>query len=155
MGQENSRDSAKRQPLFFERRFIMKEAKELREVSLERTEKLALRRKIISVLLAVSFLAMASSGLLMLMNKGFAFQLKMHPVHNTFGILIVLLGGIHVLLNLNLMKSYLQKNPILALGIGTLCMLVFLYVAGFNRELDPVVMQKLNEISAIHDAKKK
>jgi len=103
----------------------------------------------------VSFLAMASSGLLMLMNKGFAFQLKMHPVHNTFGILIVLLGGIHVLLNLNLMKSYLQKNPILALGIGTLCMLVFLYVAGFNRELDPVVMQKLNEISAIHDAKKK
>jgi len=133
----------------------MKEAKELREVSLERTEKLALRRKIISVLLAVSFLAMASSGLLMLMNKGFAFQLKMHPVHNTFGILMVLLGGIHLLLNLNLMKSYLQKNPILALGIGTLCMLVFLYVAGFNRELDPVVMQKLNEISAIHDAKKK
>jgi len=133
----------------------MKEAKELREVSLERTEKLALGRKIISVLLAVSFLAMASSGLLMLMNKGFAFQLKMHPVHNTFGILMVLLGGIHVLLNLNLMKSYLQKNPILALGIGTLCMLVFLYVAGFNRELDPVVMQKLNEISAIHDAKKK
>ena len=132
----------------------MKEAKELREVSLERTEKLALGRKIISVLLAVSFLAMASSGLLMLMNKGFAFQLKMHPVHNTFGILIVLLGGIHVLLNLNLMKSYLQKNPILALGIGTLCMLVFLYVAGFNRELDPVVMQKLNEISAIHDARR-
>ena len=133
----------------------MKEAKEMREVSLERTKKLVMGRKIISVLLGVSFFAMASSGFLMLMNKGFAFQLKMHPVHNTFGILMVLLGGIHLLLNLNLMKSYLQKNPILALGIGTLCMLVFLYVAGFNRELDPVVMQKLNEISAIHDAKKK
>lgn len=132
----------------------MKEVKEPREVSLPRTEKLALGRKIISVLLTVSFLAMASSGFLMLMNKGFAFQLKMHPVHNTFGILMVLLGGIHVLLNLDVIKSYLRKNSILALGIGALCLLVFLYVAGFNRELDPAVMQKLNEISALHDTKR-
>ena len=132
----------------------MKEVKEPQEVSLQRTEKLALGRKIISVLLTVSFLAMASSGFLMLMNKGFAFQLKMHPVHNTFGILMVLLGGIHVLLNLDVIKSYLRKNSILALGIGALCLLVFLYVAGFNRELDPAVMQKLNEISALHDTKR-
>ena len=132
----------------------MKEARELREVSLERTEKLALGRKIISVLLGVSFFAMASSGFLMLMNKGFAFQLKMHPVHNTFGILMVLLGGIHVILNLDLIKTYLRKNSILALGIGALCLLVSLYVAGFNRELNPAVIQKLNEISAIHDARR-
>ena len=132
----------------------MKEARELREVSLERTEKLALGRKIISVLLGVSFFAMASSGFLMLMNKGFAFQLKMHPVHNTFGILMVLLGGIHVILNLDLTKTYLRKNSILALGIGALCLLVFLYVAGFNRELNPAIIQKLNEISAIHDARR-
>lgn len=132
----------------------MKEVRELQELSLERKGKLAMGRKIISVLLTVSFFAMASSGSLMLMNKGFAFQLKMHPVHNTFGILMVLLGGIHVLLNLDVIKSYLRKNSILALGIGALCMLVFLYVAGFNREVDPAVMQKLNEISAIHDAKR-
>jgi hypothetical protein len=111
-------------------------------------------RKIISVLLGVSFFAMASSGFLMLMNKGFAFQLKMHPVHNTFGILMVLLGGIHVILNLDLIKTYLRKNSILALGIGALCLLVSLYVAGFNRELNPAVIQKLNEISAIHDARR-
>ena len=132
----------------------MKEVREPGEVSLERMEKLTLGRKIISVLLAVSFFAMASSGFLMLMNKGFAFQLKMHPVHNTFGILMILLGSIHVFLNLDAVKSYLRKNSILALGIGALCLLVFLYVAGFNRELDPAVMQKLNEISAIHDAKR-
>lgn len=132
----------------------MKEVRELQELSLERKGKLAMGRKIISVLLTVSFFAMASSGSLMLMNKGFAFQLKMHPVHNTFGILMVLLGGIHVLLNLDVIKSYLRKNSILTLGIGALCMLVFLYVAGFNREVDPAVMQKLNEISAIHDAKR-
>jgi hypothetical protein len=132
----------------------MKEVRELQELSLERKGKLAMGRKIISVLLTVSFFAMASSGFLMLMNKGFAFQLKMHPVHNTFGILMVLLGGIHVLLNLDVIKLYLRKNSILALGVGALCMLVFLYVAGFNREIDPAVMQKLNEISAIHDAKR-
>ena len=88
----------------------MKEVRELRELSLERKDKLAIGRKIISVLLTVSFFAMASSGFLMLMNKGFAFQLKMHPVHNTFGILMVLLGGIHVILNLDLIKIIPSKE---------------------------------------------
>lgn len=45
-------------------------------------------RKIVAITLAVSFVAMATSGLMMFSINKTSFTLQMHPVHKLFGLLM-------------------------------------------------------------------
>jgi len=56
-------------------------------------------RKVAAVSLAVSFVAMATSGLMMYVVEKPSFTIQMHPVYKVFGILVaalVLLYGVAV-----------------------------------------------------------
>ena len=103
-------------------------------------------RKFVSIALVVSLMALASSGLLMIFLNDFAFQLKMHPVHKIFGIIMSVAGLFHVYFNFGQIKKYLGIKK-LAVGFGVLClMLAGLYTVGLNKPID---QQALSEIEAI------
>jgi len=105
-------------------------------------------RKMVSITLTVSFVAVASSGLLMLVNGGFAFQLRIHPVHNTFGALMIISGLAHLGLNFKPLKTYVRLRPIWILALVLTALLTLAYAAGLGRELDPELMEKLSELEA-------
>ena len=46
-------------------------------------------RKLVAVTLFVSFIAMATSGLMMFFIEKPSFTIQMHPVHKLFGLLLV------------------------------------------------------------------
>jgi hypothetical protein len=105
-------------------------------------------RKIVSIALTVSFIGVASSGLLMLFVNGFAFQIRMHPVHNVFSVIMVISGATHLYLNFKPLKAYLRAKPVLIVGIVLTILLVLAYFAGIFRQLDPNIVERLNELSA-------
>jgi len=103
-------------------------------------------RKIVSTVLIVSLMAMASSGILMLVHKGFAFQLKMHPVHNTFGIIMVVASVLHVVLNFKAVRSYFRVRPVVIIFILLSVFMAVSYVAGLNRNIDSSIAGKLDAV---------
>ncbi|HAN60078.1 MAG TPA: hypothetical protein DCQ11_04415 [Gammaproteobacteria bacterium] len=54
-------------------------------------------RKLVAVTLFVSFIAMATSGLMMFFIEKPSFTIQMHPVHKLFGLLLVfaVIGHLH------------------------------------------------------------
>ena len=47
-------------------------------------------RKITAITLAVSFVAMSTSGLMMFVIEKPSFTIQMHPVHKLFGLILIL-----------------------------------------------------------------
>lgn len=103
-------------------------------------------RKIISIALTISFVAMGSSGILMLFNEGFAFQLKMHPVHNIFAVVMIVAGLAHLCLNYKPLMAYLKLKPVWILGLVLTILMTLLYTAGLNRPMDPEMMERFNAL---------
>ncbi|OGR50407.1 MAG: hypothetical protein A2049_02980 [Elusimicrobia bacterium GWA2_62_23] len=104
-------------------------------------------RKIIGVTMAAAFMAMASSGLLMLLNESMAFQFRVHPVHKVFAVVLVAAGLCHLFLNRGALKAYLkERGPLLAFAALVLVMAAG-YIAGFTRALDEDMGKALDEIA--------
>lgn len=53
-------------------------------------------RKLVAIVLLVSFGAMSTSGLLMFVIDKTSFTLQMHPVHKLFGLLLVFAALCHI-----------------------------------------------------------
>lgn len=102
-------------------------------------------RKITSIVLTISFIGVASSGILMMLNKGFLFQFKMHPVHNIFGPLMVIAALMHFILNFKAFRSYFHHIPLILLTLVLTVMMNFLYFAGFNRTFDQSFVNTITE----------
>lgn len=100
-------------------------------------------RKLTSITLLVSVIAVGVSGVLMILLGSFRFQLQMHPVHKVFGILMCVSALIHVYLNFKPIKGYLKNNKIAvsATVLGTL--LFSLSVIGMNKPLDQAVIDTI------------
>ena len=103
-------------------------------------------RQFLSITLVVSFIALAVSGVLMLIMNSFAFQLQMHPVHKVFGIIMVFAGFFHVCLNINLIRNYLKNKKALVLGITLMFFLAFLFVVGLNKPMDFTSVEKIEQL---------
>jgi p-aminobenzoyl-glutamate transporter AbgT len=87
-------------------------------------------RKYSSVILAVSFFALASSGILMLATHGSASQHLLHPVHIVFGIVMIVAGALHSALNIGTLMSYLKKRPMkIAFAVSSAIMLLLFAVS--------------------------
>ena len=71
-------------------------------------------RKTTATALTVSFVGIATSGILMLINKRVAAQLGMMSVHEISGIIMLITGLIHLGLNI---KAYLKKAPVFIIGL--------------------------------------
>ncbi len=106
-------------------------------------------RKIVSTTLLVSFLALASSGIMMLIMGSYEFQLRMHPVHKLFGIAMVLSGCLHAMLNFKAIKKYLTAPKVLIFGIVLLVFMALLYVAGFNKPIDASVIKEIENSASM------
>lgn len=115
--------------------------------------KTKMMRQCVSIALVISFIALSSSGLLMIILNSFSFQLQMHPVHKVFGIIMILAGCLHVYLNFKPIKNYLQNRGTLIFCAVLLVFLIFLIVVGLNKPMDPEKVEQVQQIMSQMETK--
>ena len=103
-------------------------------------------RRISSIALAVAFVAMATSGLFMLAVDRFGSQLRMHPVHNVFGIIMVVAGLLHGAFNWKILAAHLRRRLLMLLGVVLASVMVLLFIEGITRPVDVEVTRKIDDI---------
>ena len=92
-------------------------------------------RKITAVSLLVSFVAMSTSGITMLVISRPSFTMQMHPVHILFGIILIISVLSHLTFNYKSLLSYLKsKIPLVVLSILTV-FLVVAYGISLNKQI--------------------
>lgn len=102
-------------------------------------------RRLTAVTLLVAMVAMASSGLLMLVVDRPSFTMRLHPVHKTFGLLMVLAAASHLVLNARALGSHLRQRAGAWLAAGLTALLVAAYALAVLRTLPPEPAQRLDE----------
>ena len=103
-------------------------------------------RKLVSLTLLVSLVALSSSGILMIVLDSFEFQLQMHPVHKIFGILLTISGAFHLYYNFAAIRKYLGNKKLALATLFLTVIMVGLYAIGTAKPLDK---QKIQEIEKI------
>ena len=103
-------------------------------------------RRISSITLAVAFVAMATSGLFMLVVDRFGSQLRMHPVHNVFGIIMVVAGLLHAAFNWKTLVAHLRRRQLMILSVVLAGVMLLLFVEGITRRLDVEVTRRIDDI---------
>jgi len=103
-------------------------------------------RRISSVTLAVAFVAMATSGLFMLVVDRFGSQVRMHSVHNVFGIVLVVAGLLHAALNWKALAAHLRYRWSMILGVLLAGAMVLLFIVGLTRPVDGEAARKIDDI---------
>ena len=102
-------------------------------------------RKVTSVSLLVSFLAMSTSGTLMLVVSQPSFTMQMHPVHILFGLVLIVSVLTHLTLNYKSLLFYLKsKTPELVLGFLTV-LLVVAYGVALNKQISRKLALQMDE----------
>lgn len=107
-------------------------------------------RKIVAVALAVSFLAMATSGLMMFVINKTSFTLQMHPVHKLFGLVLIAAAVSHIWLNRKALIQHLKARSGAIAGSILTVVLVLLYGVAVNNAIPPETAEKLDSLA--HEA---
>ena len=105
-------------------------------------------RRASSITLGVSFLALAVSGGVMLVGHGLALRLRMHPVHNVFGLAMIAAGLVHLAFNLKALGTYFRARWAVALGCVLLAVLALLFAAGLLGPMDTATIRQAEAILA-------
>lgn len=105
-------------------------------------------RKIAAVSLAVSFVAMATSGLMMYVVEKPSFTIQMHPVHKVFGLLMVAAAVTHLTLNFRGLVNHLKTRSIAVYGSVLVAALVFLYGVAIQNEIPAQLAQQMDDAAA-------
>jgi hypothetical protein len=103
-------------------------------------------RRVSSVTLAVAFVAMATSGLVMLLVDRFGLQLRMHPVHNVFGVIMVASGLLHAAFNWKTLVANLRLRRLMTLGILLASLMVLLLILGLTKAMDGEAIRRIEDI---------
>ena len=103
-------------------------------------------KRYISIITGVSFVALATSGMMMIFIGGFELMLRMHLVHNLFGIVMSIAGIFHIYYNFKPIKNYLKNRWIIVFTAFLLVVLIFLYGVGLNEDIN---LEMINQIEAI------
>jgi len=103
-------------------------------------------RRVSSITLAMAFVAMATSGLLMLLIDRFGFNVRMHPVHNVFGIIMIVAGVLHAAVNWKPLAAHLRPRWSMMLGVLLLVVMALLLVDGLTRPLDAEAIRMIEDI---------
>jgi hypothetical protein len=109
-------------------------------------------RKIAAVTLAVSFVAMATSGIMMYVVEKPSFTIQMHPVHKVFGILMIAAAVTHLSLNFRGLLNHLKTRSIAVYGSVLVALLVLLYGVAVNKTIPPELAQQMDAAAAQADA---
>lgn len=94
-------------------------------------------RAITAIVLFVSFVAMSTSGLLMLVVDRPSFSIRMHPVHKLFGVLLVLGVLSHLSLNHRALLAHTRQRAAAWVGAVLAVVLVLVYAVAAFSEMDP------------------
>lgn len=105
-------------------------------------------RKIAAVSLAVSFVAMATSGLMMYVVEKPSFTIQMHPVHKVFGILMVAAAVTHLSLNFRGLVNHLKTRSVAVYGSALVAALVLLYGVAVQKEIPAALAQQMDAAAA-------
>ena len=112
-------------------------------------------RKFVSTVMLVSFIALATSGMMMFFLNSFAFQLQMHPVHKIFGILMSISGCFHIYFNFKAIKNYLKLRKLAVAGSVLTVLLIALFTIGLNKPLNIDVIAEIEQsMSQLESAEK-
>jgi len=105
-------------------------------------------RKIAAVSLAVSFVAMATSGLMMFVIEKPSFTIQMHPVHKVFGLVMILAAITHLSLNFRGLINHLRTKSIAFYGSALVAALVLLYGIAINNEVPAELAEQMDAAAA-------
>lgn len=92
-------------------------------------------RKIAAISLAISFIAMATSGLMMFFIEKPSFTIQMHPVHKLFGLVMVIAAITHISFNYRMILSYIKNKSVAIYGSVLAIVLVLLYGVALNNQV--------------------
>ena len=104
-------------------------------------------RKITAVLMAVSFVAMATSGTMMFFVNETSFTLQMHPVHKLFGLIMVIAAIWHISLNAKVLTNHLKTKSVALIGSAAVALLVMLYGVSLNHPVPESIAVELNAMA--------
>lgn len=110
-------------------------------------------RKIAAITLAISFIAMATSGLMMFFIEKPSFTIQMHPVHKLFGLLMIVAAVTHISLNYRALFSHLKSRGSAIYGGVLVVFLVLLYGVAINNEVHEDLAKKMDAAAAEAESK--
>ena len=105
-------------------------------------------RKIVAVSLFVSFIAMATSGLMMFVVEKPSFTIQMHPVHKLFGLMLSVSVIGHLSFNLRSLLMYLKAKSVAIFGGVMVCVLVLLYGVAIDNKVPGEIATALDRLAA-------
>ena len=105
-------------------------------------------RKLAAISLAVSFVAMSTSGLMMFVISRPSFTLQMPPVHQLFGLLMVAAALVHSSLNYRALLRHLQERSAAVYGALLVMALVVLYGVAINKQIPPHLVEQMDSAAA-------
>lgn len=111
-------------------------------------------RKIVAVSLFISFIAMATSGMMMFVIEKPSFTIQMHPVHKLFGLIMIASVIGHLCFNYKALINHLKTKSVAVFGGVMVCLLVLLYGVSLNNKVPDEIakpMDKLAKEAESHD----
>lgn len=110
-------------------------------------------RKLAAITLAVSFLAMATSGLMMFVIEKPSFSIQMHPVHKLFGLIMIAAVVVHVSLNYRELLFHMKSKAGSIYGGVLVVLLVVLYGVVINNRIPDDLAQQMDSAAAQAEAR--
>lgn len=105
-------------------------------------------RKIAAVSLFVSFLAMATSGMMMFVIEKPSFTIQMHPVHKLFGLVMIVSVIAHLSFNVRALLNHLKARAAAVVGGVLVVVLVLLYGVALNNPVAAELAQQMDAAAA-------
>ena len=109
-------------------------------------------RKLAAVSLFVSFLAMASSGMMMFVIEKPSFTIQMHPVHKLFGLLMIVSVIAHLTFNFRGLLNHIKTRAVAWVGGALVVVMVLLYGVVINNQLPADLAQQMDDAAAKAEA---
>jgi hypothetical protein len=109
-------------------------------------------RKLAAITLGVSFIAMATSGMMMFVIEKPSFTIQMHPVHKLFGLLMVIAAIAHISYNFKPLMRHLKSKSMSIYGSVLVVVLVLMYGVVVNNSLPEDLAKTMDDAAAqAHD----
>ncbi|HCH23511.1 MAG TPA: hypothetical protein DE179_04370 [Oceanospirillaceae bacterium] len=109
-------------------------------------------RKIVGVTLLVAFIAMATSGLMMMVIEKPSFTLQMHPVHKIFGLIMILAVIAHLSFNYRVLLGYLKARSVAIYASAAIIVLILLYGVALNNKIPDAIAIPMDKLAAQAEA---
>ncbi len=101
-------------------------------------------RKLAAIALAISFLALSTSGMMMFVIEKPSFTLQMHPVHKLFGLVMVISALIHISYNYRMLINHLRTRGSALFGGLLVVALTIMYGVALNNEVPAELAEQMD-----------